>query len=202
MGSVKTKVLAFIGFVLGMSIYLTVRKRVHTVNPLPQEPFIYAGWHNSLLMQTRVFRLLKTKSRLHAVISESRDGELISTMARLAGVRSYRGSSSRGGARVLLNCIRALRRGECIFITPDGPRGPLYSVSEGIVTMAKKADVKIVVATLVPDRLWRVERSWDRFMIPKPFCRMDIYFEGLDISGLDDGEAAALIRERMLAHAI
>lgn len=196
----KTKVLAFIGYLVGTFIYRTARKRVHTVNPLPQEPFIYAGWHNSLLMQTAVFRLLKTKSDLFAVISESRDGELISTMARFAGVESYRGSSSRGGARVLLNCIRALRRGECIFITPDGPRGPIHSVSEGIVTMARKADVKIILATVVPDRLWRVERSWDRFMIPKPFCRLDIYFEGLDIAGLSDEEARALIRARMLAH--
>jgi lysophospholipid acyltransferase (LPLAT)-like uncharacterized protein len=198
----KVKLLAFIGFLFARVIYATARNRVHIVNTLPEEPFIYAGWHNSLLMQPWLFRLLGTRSALYAVISESKDGDLISAMGAFAGVHSYRGSTSRGGARVLLNAIKALRRGECIFITPDGPRGPLYSVSEGILTMARKAGVKIVVGTMVPDRAWRAERSWDRFIIPKPFCRMDIYFEAVDIADLDDDDALALIKARMTAFAI
>lgn len=198
----KIRLLAFIGFLIARVIYATARNRVHFINELPDEPFIYAGWHNTLLMQPWVFRLLNTKSVLHAVISDSEDGELIGAMGAFAGVKAYRGSTSRGGARVLLNAIKALRRGECIFITPDGPRGPIYSVSEGIVTMAQKAQVAIVVGTVVPDRCWRAERSWDRFIVPKPFCRLDIYFEALDISGLSDQEALARIKHRMDAFAI
>eukprot|EP01037_Dinobryon_pediforme_P016836 gene16836-17018_t len=57
------------------------------------------------------------------------------------------GSTTRGGAKAALALVKAVRSGVIIGITPDGPKGPAYKVSPGIVTIAK-----LVQADIIPVR--------------------------------------------------
>ena len=109
------------------------------------------------------------------VISEHRDGEIIARVAERLGYRTVRGSTSRGAARALMGVIRELQSGTPVAFTPDGPRGPAGSFAPGTVVAAQRAACPILPVAADASRAWRL-RSWDRFMIPKPFARVTVAY--------------------------
>ena len=130
-------------------------------------PRIYAFWHRSLLTCAWRFRNMD----IAILISSSFDGELIArTVARL-GFIPIRGSSSRGGAEGLRNMERAFLSGHDCVITADGPRGPMFVAKPGITHLATMVDAPVGTFYALPERAWQL-RSWDRFLIPKPFSRV------------------------------
>ncbi len=130
-------------------------------------PAIYALWHRSLLACAWQFR----NRNIAILISESFDGELIArTVARL-GFVPVRGSSSRGGAPGLRNMERSYRAGLVCAFTADGPRGPAMVAKAGVAQLAALVGAEVGVFYVLPERAW-VVRSWDRFLIPKPFSRV------------------------------
>ncbi len=150
-------------------------------------PVVIVFWHGQMLPM-----LAHHRGRGAAVlISEHRDGEIIARIVRAFGMRTIRGSSSRGGSRALLELVAELRRGGEVAFTPDGPRGPRHSFAPGALVAAHRAGAPIVALAAHVDRAWRLE-SWDRFEIPKPFARITIaYTEPLDVGGGSAREAAA-----------
>ena len=127
-------------------------------------------WHGQLLPITWAHR-----QPTASMVSEHRDGEIISRVLARLGFSAIRGSTSRGGARALLEAVRVLARGADVAITPDGPRGPRHSVAPGALALAARAGAAIVPIVAHVDRKWQL-RSWDRFEIPKPFARVTISY--------------------------
>jgi lysophospholipid acyltransferase (LPLAT)-like uncharacterized protein len=127
-------------------------------------PVILALWHNRLLGGVIVHR----DQRIGVVISQSRDGELISRVVRGFGYVPLRGSSSRGGAQALRGVLRHLRRGDDVALTPDGPLGPRYQVQPGVSYLARHTQRPVVPLGVGASKKW-VFRSWDRFQLPLPF---------------------------------
>ncbi len=142
------------------------------------ERCIYAFWHARMLLMPYPFRstlhgLRHRHRRFHGymLISEHRDGGFIADTMHLLGIRTVRGSSTRGGARAMLRMIRAVREEACnLGITPDGPKGPREKVKKGSVQLAMKTGLPIVPVCYAASRCWRLG-SWDRFYVPKPFSR-------------------------------
>jgi len=130
-------------------------------------PVLFAFTHGVLL--PLVFTHRGREARV--LISQSRDGEIITRIIRRFGFLAIRGSSSRGGQRALLEMVAAAREGHDLGITPDGPRGPRGSVEPGVVRIAAEAGIPIVPMGVSADRAWRA-RSWDRFLVPKPWARV------------------------------
>ena len=130
---------------------------------------------------------------LTVLISLSRDGELINSILATMGFRAARGSSGPSGARALAACIKLLRAGEIVVVTPDGPRGPSGVLQAGVVTMAKKSG-RPIIPTGSSSRPRITTRSWDRFTVPLPFARSVVLF-GRPIY-VEEGanEAEALVR--------
>ncbi len=127
-------------------------------------PFIYAFWHQRLL-------LFSYTHRFHGIpilISRHADGELIARIAERLGFRTVRGSSTRGGAAGLLAMTRL--GAVDMAITPDGPRGPRHRVKPGVIFLAAQTGYPILPGTVSYDRFWSF-KSWDRFILPKPFAR-------------------------------
>jgi hypothetical protein len=60
--------------------------------------------------------------------------------------------------------------GTAIF-TADGPRGPIYQTKMGPIKLAQMTGAPIGAFHLEPERAW-VMRSWDKFLVPKPFTRI------------------------------
>lgn len=162
-------------------------------------PVLYAFTHGVLLPLAYTHR----GRRIHVLISESRDGEVITRVVEPLGFGTVRGSSSRGGTRALAELARRARAGFDLAITPDGPRGPRGSAEPGVVIVAARAEVPIVPVGVAASRSWRA-RSWDRFLVPWPGARVwVVYGEPLRFSrdDLARADAGANAVERAMAAA-
>jgi len=82
-----------------------------------------------------------------------------------------RGSSSRGARGGLLGLKQVIEDGKPAIFTADGPRGPIYQTKMGPIKLAQITGAPIGAFHLEPERAWTL-RSWDRFLIPKPFTRI------------------------------
>lgn len=133
---------------------------------------VYALWHRSLLGVAYHFR----KRKIAILISPSFDGEWITRIIRYVGYTAVRGSSSRAGAAGLLGMRKALQHANYAAFTTDGPRGPVYIVKPGVIKLAQQVGGGVGIFYALPDRFWQL-RSWDRFIIPKPFSRVVIAWE-------------------------
>jgi Kdo2-lipid IVA 3' secondary acyltransferase len=134
-------------------------------------PFIFTLWHGHLLAQT----WLRRKEGITTMISEHRDGEIIARLVESWGYRTVRGSTSRGAGRALLGMVRDLASGKEFAITPDGPRGPAGTAQPGVLMASQRARAPIVPMRSEVSDTWRM-KSWDRFMIPKPFARIRVIY--------------------------
>jgi lysophospholipid acyltransferase (LPLAT)-like uncharacterized protein len=152
-----------------------------------QKPFIFALWHGQLLPLVVQHRSQGVK----ILISEHRDGEIIARIAERLGLASIRGSTTRGGARALLAMCDALVSGSEVAVTPDGPRGPARSFASGALVAAHRAGAPIIPIGVSASRAWRL-RSWDAFMIPKPFARVTVAYGDPAYVDAPDSRAAAL----------
>lgn len=128
-------------------------------------------WHGRTMPPTARLRGYD----ITVLISLSRDGELIAKVLAALGFPALRGSSGPSGARVLASCIKLLRSGRALAVTPDGPRGPSMVLQNGVIAMARKSGCALVpVGSSVRPRF--VMRSWDRFLAPLPFSRAVMVF--------------------------
>lgn len=153
-------------------------------------PGIYAIWHSRMLYPAYHFR----HRGAQALISRSRDGDIIVRAVEKWGYRAVRGSSSRGGATALRGLVRVLEQGRDVVITPDGPRGPREEVQPGVVALARLTGYPIVPLGYDASRKL-VFNSWDRFVVPLPFGRIRIVFgEPIEPSG-DEGILRSRITE-------
>jgi len=131
------------------------------------QPFILAFWHGRLLMMMKLWR---GGMPIHMLISQHRDGKLIARTVAHFGIGSIEGSSTRGGASALRTILKTLRGGNCIGITPDGPRGPRMRATAGMVNIARLSGCPIIPACYSSSSR-RLLNSWDRFAITFPFSR-------------------------------
>lgn len=139
-------------------------------------PVIAALWHNRLLLSAYVAdRFVPERRHTAALISASRDGAIIADVVERFGALPIRGSSSRRGSAALLELANVITAGRDALITPDGPRGPVYEVGPGIIFLAQKTGVPIMPMNFEYSSSWRV-KSWDRFILPKPFSKVRVTF--------------------------
>lgn len=132
---------------------------------------IYVLWHGHLLPLLWAHR----NRKIAIMVSEHRDGEIIARIALSLGYRVVRGSTSRGAARALLGACREIESGFDVAVTPDGPRGPARSVAPGAAVIANRSAAPLMPVAARASRAWHL-RSWDSFMIPKPFARVVIAY--------------------------
>jgi lysophospholipid acyltransferase (LPLAT)-like uncharacterized protein len=149
-------------------------------------PAILALWHGELLPLIWHFR----GQGLAPLVSTHSDGEVIARIIELVGYRPIRGSSSRGGARALLEAVQVLRDGRDVAFTTDGPRGPRRRSAPGVAVASRKSGAPIVPVGVVVNRAWHL-RSWDRFVIPKPFATVTVRFDA-PIPPADAGDVAVV----------
>ncbi len=146
--------------------------------------FIVTFWHREIFSAIWYWR----RRRMVVMTSRNFDGEYISRIIEKHGYLAARGSSSRGGARVLVEMIRALRNGSEAAVTPDGPRGPRSIAKAGVVLLAKATGAAILCFHIVPARAWVFRKSWDRTEFPKPFSRAAIFIAPPIAVAADAGE--------------
>jgi len=154
--------------------------------------FILAFWHGRLLMIPMAWRGL---APMHMLISAHRDGRIIADSVAHFGIHSIAGSTRRGGTAALRAMLKHLAAGDCVGITPDGPRGPAMNASVGIVNTARLAGALIVPITFATSRR-HIAATWDRFHLALPFGR-GLFLWGEPIAVDADLDASGLERARL-----
>lgn len=175
----RERLLAHTGAAILRSLFLTLRLRIEDHSGLLTEesprPSLICFWHNRILGITYAFDRRYPKNRLGVTVltSPSRDGEILSQLVAAFGMGAVRGSSSRRGSRALLELVRLVRIGRDIAITPDGPRGPRYSLGPGVIQLAQSTGARILPVHAKFQCALRM-KTWDGFIIPLPFSTISI----------------------------
>jgi lysophospholipid acyltransferase (LPLAT)-like uncharacterized protein len=125
--------------------------------------YIYAFYHEVMLFPAYFWAW----PEMQILISDHRDGELISQVVQRLGFGVVRGSTTRGGARALREMTQRVDRGH-LCVTPDGPKGPRRHVHQGLPYLASRTGLPIVGAGMAFSNPWRA-KSWDKFAVPRPF---------------------------------
>jgi len=188
-------------FVVMKLLWFTYRKRYHYIDAPIDGQCMAVTWHAELLVSPQVYRKLRKNHKTAAIIAQHHDGELIARTFSFLNIEPLRGSSRRGAKSVLIAAIKALKEGSSIMITPDGPKGPRYSMSDGAVSLALRSNLPLMVVNYKPSSYWMLN-SWDKFIIPKPFSSLEIYHQVIDIDGMEKDEAKKYLKNRMLKYSI
>lgn len=178
----QQRLAAVLAYSLIRLVSATVRYRLNDksglVNNESNERIIFALWHNrlalSLMMYRRYVARFAPERRLAAMVSASRDGGFLARVLELFGAEPVRGSSSRRGPQALREMVSSAEAGLDLAITPDGPRGPCYQVQEGVISTAQLTGLPIVPVSYHLNWKYR-PKTWDRFQVPLPFARCEIY---------------------------
>jgi len=190
------QIFVYIGFSIVKIISSTYRIRVIKpeieldVLKRGQVP-IYALWHQRLFPG---INFIAKRKPISIMISQSKDGELISRIVNQFGWHPVRGSSSRGGKRALRELYTLAKKGCKIAHIVDGPRGPLGVVKPGLLIISRVSGMPIIPIIASAEKKW-VFNSWDRFIVPKPFSRVIIRF-GDEINVPKNLKGAAFEKKR------
>jgi len=169
----EVALLAWLAWVILRAIRLTVRFETVdagaiAANWAAARPMVFAFWHGRSIMLPF---LVRGRSDAYIMNSTHRDGEIITRALERFGIRSTRGSSSRGAVAGTLALIRALRRGNSVALIPDGPRGPAGVAKAGAVELASTGGAPLYPLAFSASRAVRL-RGWDRMMLPLPGARV------------------------------
>ncbi len=197
----RTRVLATLLAALIRFIYLTSRKRFTNVDVLLAQldsgkPCILVSWHNRNILGAYGYLAHRRPGRaFRPLASASRDGSLAAACMEKLGVQCIRGSSSRGGSQALRQMLRAVKNGDDVGITPDGPRGPKYRVQAGVIAAARMTGAPIIAMTYQARRK-KILASWDAMIVPFPFNHLHFAY-GEPICVPRDASAAQLEELRL-----
>ena len=176
----------------------------HLANAMAEHgAIIPVYWHGQQLIPVRVLLAAAARGlKLGFLISPSVDGELPALLVRRAGGHVIRGSSSNTGARALRDYYEAVSKlGVSPAITPDGPHGPRRQFKPGAILISQLTGKPIVPMAYAASSAW-LFRTWDRFVLPRPFARVVLQVgepvvipKGLDAAALERWQED--LRERL-----
>lgn len=182
-------------------VLLTLRIRTHDQAGIARGAHeggcILIFWHNRIIGMLAWFRKFYGNRKGAVVLtSASGEGTILSRILATFGIGAVRGSSSRRGTPATLELLKKLRGGYDVVLTPDGPRGPRYKLGPGPVFLAYKTGQPICMFQIEYSRFIRM-KTWDGFMIPLPFSRVDITSLPLEFINAEDVTALEPERQRL-----
>ena len=129
-------------------------------------PLIYVLWHGRMFLPMFCIR----NTGVNVLVSEHKDGEIITSSLVSAGYGTVRGSTTKGGVRALAKLVRLAKQGARIAFTPDGPRGPRWCFKSGAVFVAAKTGLPVIPLAGSVNHAYYFN-GWDSFQLPLPFSR-------------------------------
>lgn len=158
---------------------------------------IVCFWHSRIALSPAAWDF-KRGQEPRALISQSHDGEVVARAIGMMGIPAIRGSSTKkthrgkmkekGGSEAFREILRWVKGGNCIAITPDGPRGPARQMAEGAILIARMTKAPVLMMGLAARPAIRMN-TWDHGLIPLPFARGAIVW-GDAIIEMDDTQEA------------
>jgi lysophospholipid acyltransferase (LPLAT)-like uncharacterized protein len=149
--------------VLGESRYEELRHH--------KRPVIILIWHGRIFLAPYFFR----KREIMPLISPSEDGEIVAQIVSRWGYKVLRGSSSHSIVRAWGEMKKELESGGQVILVPDGPKGPNRKMKPGALKLARDTGASLVSFTFSSSKRTSL-KTWDHFLIPKPFSRVVVLF--------------------------
>lgn len=149
----------------------TIRVKITNEDAL-NEKAVFIFWHSKMLLGWSLFK----NKRSCALVSQSKDGEILSALLKKWNYKVSRGSSSKGGKEALQSLFDAAKSGYSIVITPDGPRGPANVIKNGAMIVSNECNIPIIPVNIVYSSKMVLIKSWDKFQIPYPFSKCKVSF--------------------------
>jgi len=128
---------------------------------------VVAFWHGSMFVGWFLHRP-EVNWNISALVSQSNDGEFLSTILERWNYKMIRGSSHIGGKEAMQLMVDEVESGKSLAITPDGPRGPRHEMKMGAVRVAQRTGVPLILVGIAASTKKQL-RSWDKFDVPRPF---------------------------------
>lgn len=144
------------------------------------DKYIFVFWHQKMLPAWYFLSKINSK----AIVSLSKDGDILSKILKKWGVDAIRGSSSKGGKEALDNLLIAIENNH-LLITPDGPRGPIFEFKAGAVIVSARKKKEIVLVGVNIKNKYIFNNSWDKFQFPLPFSKIEITLNKIDLATSD-----------------
>ncbi|WKZ68605.1 MAG: lysophospholipid acyltransferase family protein [Melioribacteraceae bacterium] len=135
------------------------------------EQFISAFWHGRMLIPWYVQR----KYKIAALVSRSKDGDILTKLLNNWNYNVVRGSSHIGGKEALKIMEDKIDEGFSFAITPDGPTGPQFKMKPGAVVLAHRKSIPLVLIGTASKKHY-VFNSWDKFQVPKAFSKVTVIY--------------------------
>lgn len=174
---------------IGPTLRVSITSDPGAENEPRTRPAIYCFWHRCVFPAVYVFR----NKGIRVLTSRSYDGEYIARIIEHLGFRAVRGSSSRGAVQSLRELQRELEGGAFVAFTIDGPRGPRYVAKPGPIHLARVTGAPIFSFYVAVERAW-ILRTWDAFLLPKPFSRIHCYLRAPITVAADANHEQSLAR--------
>ena len=194
--SFKIYCITYIVFILQWLIFLSCKKK-YKGGKIDHKPYVILFWHGKLALMPFAFKHYRQKDKkAYVIISYHKDGEQIAKIIKLFSLNAVRGSTSKGASTALRAAFKVLEQNDDIILTPDGPKGPYHSISDGSIVLAQKKGLKIRILNYEASRFWEF-KSWDKMILPKPFSKITYSLsEPLDILSLDKEKAKEFLMEQ------
>lgn len=170
-------ILSFIVYVFYRTLSLTWRVRLIEPESLKiarkdKKAVVLAHWHGDELALISLAR----QYRLATITSTSKDGELMNSVLVMMGVKTSRGSSTRGAVQALKGLLRLAKAGRNCSFAVDGPKGPLHKVKPGVFELSRMIHGPIFTVGVACDRAIHFPKSWNKTYLPKPFAKITFYW--------------------------
>lgn len=167
----------------------------------PNDTIVMVLWHNRLFLAGEWHRRFRDPLTCYGLISGSKDGALLETFFGWAGIRAVRGSRNRRGTQAVRDLVRLIKKGHDVGLTPDGSRGPCYQAKPGALLLNKLTKAPILLLSF--EFGWSIKlNSWDKFVIPFPFSKVNAVTRLLDYDETFEGrtikEATRFVEEKLI----
>jgi hypothetical protein len=196
----QKNILRFIGnyfaFVAVNSLLRTLRIKIKNGDDISKmnasgNNYIVAFWHGSMGIGWYLHR-----NNIAALVSQSKDGDILANILKKWHYHVVRGSSSKGGKEALSTMVELLNQKYSLAITPDGPKGPVGEMKAGAVVAAKKSHTPLFLVGIGIKKKF-VMKSWDSLEVPKPFTKVNVVYSDpiLISNALNSEEISSKITE-------
>ena len=176
MKQIKIIIISFIGKWLFQILFyfnkIVINGEEHLLSLINTgKPIMVCVWHGRLLFPSWYIRLKTTN--LHAIAGRHTDAEIMARILNNWGYGLIRGSTRKGGKAVVQKMETVFKSAGVVAVTNDGPKGPSRIAKAGSTGLALKYNVQIITITGSATKYWQM-KSWDRFMLPKPFGKIQL----------------------------
>lgn len=142
-----------------------------------QDQVVLAMWHEYNLAASVAAWRLRRAPRHVSFSTQTFRGRVMTAMlgALDAGSVELPAEGERAEAtRLARELARLGREGASLVVAPDGPLGPFRVAKPGAMIVARQAGLPVLPWAVHVSPAIRLNRRWDRHIVPLPFCRLQV----------------------------